>query len=216
MEKKEIRDRPTSLGISKSFKEVVALPGISRFHCIEPQINGFVQSKMYYTQSMVEKDTATLIFPFDLEESGRESDGRDMSLVEVENDKDHDDISSSDPSEENDSNTDLVHEISDIGNKDEEKECPNNGEKELSSSITMKVDHGLPSYISIKFESIQPSPDNAPLSTSCPVDGILSGHIKFQGNHIIDDHDLKSLIGGHKIVKRTTSQTSSLMNIYQS
>ena len=100
MEKKEIRDRATSLGLSKSFKEVVALPGISRFHCIEPQINGFVQSKMYSTQSMVEKEAAPLVFPFDLEESGRESDGSDMSLVEVENDRDHDDISSSDPSAE--------------------------------------------------------------------------------------------------------------------
>lgn len=210
MEKKEIRDRATSLGLSKSFKEVVALPGISRFHCIEPQINGFVQSKMYSTQSMVEKEAAPLVFPFDLVESGRESDVSDMSLVEVQNDRDHDDISSSDPSAENDSNTDLVHEISDIGNEDEEKECPNDGEKESSSSITIKVDHGLPSYIPIKFESIQPSPFNVPLHTSCPVDGILSGHIKFQGNHIIDDHDLKS------VVKRTTSQTSSLMNIYQS
>ena len=198
MEKKEIRDRATSLGLSKSFKEAVALPGISRFHCIEPQINGFVQSKMYSTQNMVEKEAAPLVFPFDLEESGSDSDGSDTSLVEVENDKDHDDISSSDPSEENDSNNDLVHETSNIGNEDEEKECPNDGDKESSSSITIKVDHGLPSYIPIKFESIQPSPYNVPLHTSCLVDGILSGHIKFQGNHIIDDHDLKSLIGGHK------------------
>lgn len=121
-----------------------------------------------------------------------------MSLVEVENDKDHDDISSSDPSQENDSHNDLVHEISDIGNEDEEKECPNDGEKESFRSITIKVDHGLPSYIPIKFESIQPSPYNVPLPTSCLVDGILSGHIQFQGNHIIDDHDLKSVIGGHK------------------
>lgn len=197
MEKKEIRNRATSLGLSKSFKEVVALPGISRFHCIEPQINGFALTNMYSTQSMVEKEAAPLVFPFDLGESGRESDGSDMSLVEVENDRDHDDISSSDPSEENDSNTNLVHEISDIGNEDEENECPNDGEKESSSSITIKVGHGLPSYIPIKFESIQPSPYNVPLHTSCPVDGILSGHIKFQGNHIIDDHELKALIEGH-------------------
>ena len=69
MEKKELRDRATSLGLSKSFKVAVALPGISRFHCIEPQINGFVQSKMFSTQSMVEKEAPPLVFPFDLEES---------------------------------------------------------------------------------------------------------------------------------------------------
>ncbi|PFX27318.1 Sentrin-specific protease 1 [Stylophora pistillata] len=198
MEKKEIRDRATSLGLSKSFKEAVALPGISRFHCIEPQINGFVQSKMYSTQSMVEKEGVPRVFPFDLEESGSDSDGSDASHAEVESDTDHDDISSSDPSVENDSNDDLVHKISDIGNEDVEKECPNDGEKESFKSITIEVDHSLPSYMPMKFESIQPSPYNVPLHTSCLVDGILSGHIKFQGNGIIDDHDQKSLIGGHR------------------
>lgn len=56
----------------------------------------------------------------------------------------------------------------------------------------------------IKFDSIRSLYD-VPLHTSCLVDGILSGHIKFQGNGILDDQDLKSLIGGHKNSKENYS-----------
>lgn len=65
---------------------------------------------------MVEKEVVFFVFFFDLEELGSDSDGSDIGLVVVENDKDYDDISSFDFFEENDSNNDFVYEISDIGN----------------------------------------------------------------------------------------------------
>lgn len=145
---------------------------------------------------MVEKEMVPCVFAFDSDESASDSDEVDVSYTEEEsNDTDNDDIASSVPSENDDSNEDLVYETSDISNKD--VECQNDSEEESFNSISIKIDYGLPPSMPIKFDSIRSLYD-VPLHTSCLVDGILSGHIKFQGNGILDDHDLKSLIGGHR------------------
>ena len=60
------------------------------------------------------------------------------------------------------------------------------------------INFGLPPHVRHKLDTCSIlSSYNLPLHSSCLVDGILSGHIKFQGNGIIDDNDLKSLTGGH-------------------
>ncbi|PFX13961.1 hypothetical protein AWC38_SpisGene21925 [Stylophora pistillata] len=100
------------------------------------------------------------------------------------NDTDHGDQASSDSSEDAETKEALTHEISDVSDSEEES----------SNNIAIEVDHGLPPNFPLKFDSI-PTPYSVPLHTSCMVDGILSGHIKFQGSGIINERDLMSLIG---------------------
>ena len=62
--KKEIKHISESIGLEKCFSEAKPLPGISRFHCIEPQGNGSVNCCLYSLQSL-DTNRPPDVYPFD-------------------------------------------------------------------------------------------------------------------------------------------------------
>ncbi|EDO26419.1 predicted protein, partial [Nematostella vectensis] len=71
-EVKELNERLDSLCIKKYFTEAQVIPGISSFHCIEPDEDGFVKCRLYCSQSA---EQATVdVFPFPVSDDSEDSD----------------------------------------------------------------------------------------------------------------------------------------------
>lgn len=89
---KEINEKMASLGLNKCFSEAPSLPGISRFHCIEPDGEGFLTCPLYTTE------TATQSLTFDVypylesdfdDDSDNEDEAEDLDdSFNVESDQD--------------------------------------------------------------------------------------------------------------------------------
>lgn len=165
IEKKAISEKAAELDITKCFKEAVALPGISRFHCIEPQTNGYVHSKLYSTQQLIENEMVPRVFAFDFEDSDESSDVDDSCASYDESDRDEGDINDSD-GDSNDGDYDI-----NSGDNADEKDDDDSDEdghgvinddmfntdvKSQQHNSSIKIDHGLPPHLSAKFGSTSP------------------------------------------------------------
>ena len=69
MKKKEMDDIADSLHLKKCFNGAVPLPGISRFHCIQPQGDGSVQCRLYSQQGLVQSKISPDVYPYYSDES---------------------------------------------------------------------------------------------------------------------------------------------------
>ena len=69
---KEMNDISGSLCLEKCFSEALPLPGISRFHCIEPQDDGSVNCCLYSFQSLI-KNRPPDVYLYESDDSDSES-----------------------------------------------------------------------------------------------------------------------------------------------
>lgn len=190
--KKERDDVLSSLSMEKCFSEATPIPGISKFHCIQPTEDGFVNCRLYSSQLTSQSDEPPHVFPYD-------SDLESSCSEVVTSDNDCDDRCSDDEDcneneeeenvDEEENGSDIVELEIDSRNSDGEdnvaskKEIP---KKKVSVKLGMIDDLLNPLN--------QPSVDYfLPQYKINEVEAVLSGLIKFKGSNLINLDELKSL-----------------------
>lgn len=187
VDREQIGKKFIELCLKACFSEAAALPGISKFHCIEPQGNGFVHCRQYSNQNFVESQITPSVFPFD-------SDDTDSESCEVESCSDNqscrEEAESYLEEESDDSNND--GDDSDLivghGNKNRGDE-----EDEEEDDFPFKVQQGIPKQLLHLFQNS--TSFALPHYVVAQVDSIMSGLISFSGGSLIDMKDLHSLYG---------------------
>ena len=76
--RKEMKDISDSLCLDECFSEALRLPGISRFHCIEPQGDGSLNCRLYSLQSLDENRPPD-VYPYESDDTDSESFGGEIS-----------------------------------------------------------------------------------------------------------------------------------------
>ena len=72
--RKEMKGISDSLCLEECFSEALRLPGISRFHCIEPQGDGSLNCRLYSPQSLDENRPPD-VYPYESDDTDSESFG---------------------------------------------------------------------------------------------------------------------------------------------
>ena len=176
IDKEQILKKSDELCLKTCFDEAPALPGISKFHCIEPTQNGFVHCRKYSNQNLLESNA----FSFDSDDTGSDSWGeetRSDNCSKVEDRSDYED-------NDNDGSDIIIQHGHDI--RDDEND-------EGSVDISYKVQHGIPQKLLPLFQNS--SPFVLPQYIATQVDSIMSSLISFGGGSLIDINDLQSLFG---------------------
>lgn len=181
---KEMNDISDSLCLEKCFSEALPLPGISRFHCIEPQGDGSVNCHLYSSQSLIENRPPD-VYPY-------ESDDSDSELFNEEIGEDDEDEESSEREDDVESDEESAESEDDVGFvKAVPTQSPSSTERKAYSKCTVK--QGIPDELLSLFK--RNIPFVLPHYISTHNEAILKGLVAFHGSNLISMNDLQSLVG---------------------
>ena len=76
--RKEMKGVSDSQCLEECFSEALRLPGISRFHCIEPQGDGSLSCRLYSLQSL-DENRPPEVYPYESDDTDSESFGGEIS-----------------------------------------------------------------------------------------------------------------------------------------
>jgi len=194
------------LGLSTCFQEAEAIPGISQYHCIEPQESGQVRFRIYSSQpdyvelgdphkrresDSEESDNATTSGLSDLD-VGDENYNFDSGDEEITTSEDNHDDDSTDEEEDDSGDDSTSDQESADGNK------VKRGQRiHTSSAAIIKVQHCLPQDVQLLFDVSKPF--FLPYHLQYRANAIANGVLSFHGQSIINDTDLKALLGASSV-----------------
>ena len=180
VDKKEVKDISDSIGLEKCFSEAKPLPGISRFHCIEPQGNESVNCCLYSLQ-LLDTNRPPGVYLFndsDVDDSDSQSFRKESCDKENDNSSDAEFVSE----DESESEIKVIKEVrTGYPPHSSTKESPN-----------ANVKQGIPDELYSLFEK---TPTCLPQYISTQVQAILKGQITFCGSNLIAMADMQSLVG---------------------
>lgn len=209
LKQKEMNDISDSLHLEKCFSEALPIPGISRFHCIEPGRNS-LSCFLYSFQSQMENRPPD-VYPYECDNSVSNSPSEEISdynededpsrktnvnkhrskegkaVCDSDSESPSGEISESDMEEESDDGEDCVEfvravptqSLSTTNIKSHSKDCD--------------VRQGIPDeLLSLFTKNLSFS---LPYYLSTQVQAIMQGLIVFSGSKLISLNDLQSLVG---------------------
>ena len=193
---KELDRSADLLDLGTCFQEAAAIPGISKYHCIEPQESGQVRFRIYSSQP----DYVEFGDPHKKNDSDSESDNSTTHGLSELGGRDEDYNFDSDDEEITTSEGDHDEEedySGDDSTSDQESADGNNvktGQRiHTSSAAKLKVQHCLPQDLQLLFDVSKPF--SLPYHLQYRADAIAKGVLSFHGQSIISDTDLKALLG---------------------
>ena len=180
VDKKEIQYISDSIGLEKCFSKAKPLPGISRFHCMEPQGNESVNCCLYSLQ-LLDTNRPPGVYLFndsDVDDSDSESFWKESCDEENDNSSDAEFVSE----DESESEIKVIKEVrTGYPPHSSTKESPN-----------ANVKQGIPDELYSLFEK---TPTCLPQYISTQIQAILKGQITFCGSNLIAMADMQSLVG---------------------
>ena len=188
--KKDIDDVLCSLSLEKCFSEAPPIHGISRFHCIEPTHAGFVNCRLYSSQSTCQTERPPEVFPYDSCDSDATSDDDDDE--DYSEDEEEEEKKFTDNEEEEESNR--MDNMDDESEQEDELLIIKMPVKNVANDKHNHVEIwlGIPKVLSYQIN--QPSaPYSLPRYKVNKVEALLSKLIDFKGSSLIGPDDLKSL-----------------------
>ena len=188
---KELDRSADLLDLSTCFQEATAIPGISKYHCIEPQEGGQVRFRIYSSQlhyvelgdphksdSNSESDNGTTSDLSELE--GRDEDYNFDSNDEEITTSEGDHADDTDEEEDN-SGDDRISDHESAG-----------GNNDTLSAAILKVQQCIPRDLQPLFDVSKPFTLH---HLQYRADAIAKGVLSFHGHSIISDTDLEALLG---------------------
>ena len=195
----EINRSADLLDLSTCFQEAVAVPGISKYHCIEPQKNGQVRFRIHSFQSdyvVLASSEQSKDSESDDEDCVTSSGHSELERSDIDEDfEDEMDHMTESLTGDDDTNDMKTYDGYDNGT-DKESEADDNEENDKDISplgIAVPVQHCLPKDIQLLFDISKPF--TLPYHLQYKADAIANSVVPFNGHSIIQDSDIKALLG---------------------
>ena len=183
------------LDLSTCFNEAAAIPGISKYHCIEPLENGLVCFRIHSSQAEY----------VELGDSHSDDDYTTSSEFESADDDEscHSDVDDDDDDRDDNRKQQAATGLSehDDSDDDDSDEVNNNNARSdqdiNASSAAVTIEHGLPKDCQLLFDVSKPF--QLPFHLQYKADAIANGILPFDGPSIISGSDIEALLGGSSV-----------------